>query len=183
MICHWVRESFEKVFNRKAEDIGMNIVYDVAHNIAKLEEHEHDGKKVKLYIHRKGATRAFAKGREELAAKYRDIGQPVLIPGDMGTASYVLVGTDTAMKESWGSTCHGAGRVMSRSAAIRRFRPAQVRELLNSRGIYVRSATKEGLTEEAPDAYKDIDHVVRICQGAGITRMVARMKPIGVVKG
>jgi tRNA-splicing ligase RtcB len=183
MICHWVRESFEKVFGRKAEDMGMSIVYDVAHNIAKLEEHEHEGKRVKLYIHRKGATRAFAKGREELAAKYRDVGQPVIIPGDMGTASYVLVGTETAMKESWGSTCHGAGRVMSRKAAVRRFRPAQVRDLLNSRGIYVRSATKEGLTEEAPDAYKDIDHVVRICQGAGITKMVARMKPIGVMKG
>jgi len=183
MICHWVREAFEKVFGTSAKDLDLNIVYDVAHNIAKVEEHELNGKKVKLYIHRKGATRAFPRGREEITQKYRDVGQPVLIPGDMGRASYVLVGTEEGMKESWGSACHGAGRVLSRTAATRRFRPAQIKEELNRRGIYIRAASKEGITEEAPEAYKDVNHVVRICHGAGIAKMVAKLKPIGVVKG
>jgi tRNA-splicing ligase RtcB len=183
MISHWVRESFEKVFGTSSKDLGMNVVYDVAHNIAKFEEHEYEGKRIKVYVHRKGATRAFAKGRDELPQKYRDVGQPVLIPGDMGRASYVLVGTDTGMKETWGSACHGAGRLMSRSAANRRFRPSDVKDELAGRGVYVKAATKEGLTEEAPGAYKDVNHVVRVCQGAGISKMVAKMVPLGVMKG
>jgi len=183
MICHWIRESFGKVFGTNPKDIGLKIVYDVAHNIAKIEEHEHEGKRIKVYVHRKGATRAFVRGREEIPEEYRDVGQPVLIPGDMGRASYVLVGTDTAMKETWGSTCHGAGRLLSRSAAKRRFRPGQVKDDLARRGIYIRAATREGITEEAPEAYKDVNEVVGVCQGAGISKMVARLRPLGVVKG
>ena len=183
MIAHWVRESFEQVMKRSAKDMGMDVVYDVAHNIAKVEEHEHEGKRTKVYVHRKGATRAFAKGRSEVPQRYRDTGQPVLIPGDMGTESYVLVGTDAAMRETWGSTCHGAGRLLSRSAAIRRFTPSQVKDELTRKGIYIRAATAEGLTEEAPEAYKNVGDVVRVCQGAGIARIVARMKPLGVMKG
>ncbi|MFQ5883862.1 MAG: RtcB family protein [Thermoplasmata archaeon] len=183
MILHWVRESFEKVFEQPAEDLGLKVIYDVAHNIAKIEEHDLNGKRKKLCIHRKGATRAFGKGREEVLQEYRDMGQPVLIPGDMGTASFLLIGTDNAMKETWGSTCHGAGRVMSRKAATRRFRVDQIKDLLGQRGIYIRAASKDGIVEEAPDAYKDIEDVVRVAHGAGISRMIARMRPMGVVKG
>jgi tRNA-splicing ligase RtcB len=183
MILHWVRKSFGSVFNRPPEDMGLKVIYDVAHNIAKIEEHEVYGKKTELCIHRKGATRAFGSGRNEVPEEYRDTGQPVLIPGDMGTASYLLVGTDAAMKESWGSTCHGAGRTMSRKAATRKFRVDQIKSQLSQKGIYIRAASKDGIVEEAPDAYKDIDEVVRIADGAGISKMVARMRPLGVVKG
>jgi tRNA-splicing ligase RtcB len=183
MILHWVRQSFETVFDQPAEDMGLKVIYDVAHNIAKIEEHEIEGKKVELCVHRKGATRAFGRGRKEVPQDYRDTGQPVLIPGDMGTASYLLVGTDSAMKESWGSTCHGAGRTMSRRAATRKFRVDQIKSQLSRKGIYIRAASKDGIVEEAPDAYKDIDDVVRIAEGAGISKIVARMRPMGVVKG
>ncbi len=183
MILHWIRQSFEKVFDQPAEDMGLKVIYDVAHNIAKIEEHEIEGKKVELCVHRKGATRAFGSGRKEVPQDYRDTGQPVLIPGDMGTASYLLVGTDSAMKESWGSTCHGAGRTMSRRAATRKFRVDQIKSQLSRKGIYIRAASKDGIVEEAPDAYKDIDDVVRIAEGAGISKIVARMRPMGVVKG
>ena len=183
LILHWVRESFEKVLNRSAEDIGMKCVYDVCHNICKLEEHVVDGKRRKLYVHRKGATRAFDKTRSEVPEKYRGVGQPVLIPGDMGTASYVLVGTSHAMSETFGSTCHGAGRLMSRTSAAHRFTANDVVGMLQSRGIYIRAASKEGIVEEAPGAYKDVDDVVRIAHGAGISKMVARLKPLGVMKG
>ena len=183
IISHWVRESFEKVFGQDAESLGMHVVYDVAHNIAKLEEHNYDGKRIRVYVHRKGATRAFAAGREELPPIYRDVGQPVLIPGDMGTASYVLVGTQRAMEETFGSTCHGAGRVMSRHEATRRFWGDTVRNNLMKIGIYVRAASKKVLAEEAPDAYKDVNDVVSAVEGAGISRIVAKMRPIGVVKG
>ncbi len=183
MILHWVRESFGEIFGQPPESMGLNVIYDVAHNIAKIEEHDVNGKKMELCVHRKGATRAFGSGRNEIPEEYRDIGQPVLIPGDMGTASYLLVGTDTAMRDTWGSTCHGAGRVMSRKAATRKFRVDQVKGLLSSRGIYIRAASKDGIVEEAPDAYKDIDDVVRVADGAGISKMVARMRPLGVVKG
>ena len=183
LILHWVRESFEKALSRKVEDMGMKCVYDVAHNICKLEEHTVDGKRMKLYVHRKGATRAFDSSRSEVPQKYRHIGQPVLIPGDMGSASYVLVGTPGAMAETYGSTCHGAGRLMSRTAAARKFSANEVVSLLGSRGIYVRAASRDGIVEEAPGAYKDVDDVVRIAHGAGISRMVARLKPIGVMKG
>ena len=183
LILHWVRGSFEQALGRSAEEMGMRCVYDVAHNICKREEHDVGGRRVKLYVHRKGATRAFDSSRSEVPQKYRHVGQPVLIPGDMGTASYVLVGTPGAMAETFGSTCHGAGRLMSRSAATRKFTANEVVSLLQSRGIYLRAASKEGIIEEAPGAYKDIDDVVRVAHGAGISRMVARLKPMGVMKG
>ncbi len=184
LITHWVRESFGKIFNTDPEDLGMHLVYGVAHNIAKLEEHAVEGKKIKVYVHRKGATRAFASGRPELSSIYRDVGQPVLIPGDMGTASYVLIGTEKAMEETFGSTCHGAGRVMSRHQALRRFRGDAIKRMLwQKKGIYVRSASNRVAAEEAPDAYKNVDDVVRAVEGAGISRIVAKMVPIGVVKG
>ncbi len=183
LILHWVRESFEKALGRNAEEMGMRSVYDVAHNICKLEEHEVAGRRTKLYIHRKGATRAFDGSRSEVPEKYRKVGQPVLIPGDMGSASYVLVGTPNAMKETYGSTCHGAGRLMSRTSATRRFNANEVVSMLQNRGIYIRAASKDGIIEEAPGAYKDVDDVVRIAHGAGISKMVARLKPMGVMKG
>jgi len=183
LILHWVRESFESVLGRKAEEMGMSCVYDVAHNICKLEEHEFEGKRRKLYVHRKGATRAFDSSRQEVPAKYREVGQPVLIPGDMGSASYVLVGTAHAMKETFGSTCHGAGRLMSRTSATHKFSVNEVVSMLQGRGIYIKAASKDGIVEEAPGAYKNIDDVVRIAHGAGISKMVARLKPLGVMKG
>jgi len=183
LILHWVRESFESVLGRKAEEMGMSCVYDVAHNICKLEEHEFEGKRRKLYVHRKGATRAFDSSRPEVPAKYREVGQPVLIPGDMGSASYVLVGTAHAMKETFGSTCHGAGRLMSRTSATHKFSVNEVVSMLQGRGIYIKAASKDGIVEEAPGAYKNIDDVVRIAHGAGISKMVARLKPLGVMKG
>ncbi|OGS52535.1 MAG: RNA-splicing ligase RtcB, partial [Euryarchaeota archaeon RBG_13_61_15] len=183
LILHWVRESFEQALGRKAEEIGMRCVYDVAHNICKLEEHEFEGRRTKLYVHRKGATRAFDSSRAEVPQKYRSVGQPVLIPGDMGSASYVLVGTPGAMAETFGSTCHGAGRLMSRTSATKQFSANEVVSLLQGRGIYIRAASKDGIVEEAPGAYKDVDEVVRIAHGAGISRMVARLRPIGVMKG
>lgn len=183
LILHWVRESFESALGRKAEEMGMSCVYDVAHNICKLEEHDFEGKRRKLYVHRKGATRAFDGSRPEVPAKYREVGQPVLIPGDMGSASYVLVGTAHAMKETFGSTCHGAGRLMSRTSATRKFSVNEVVSMLQGRGIYIKAASKDGIVEEAPGAYKNIDDVVRIAHGAGISKMVARLKPLGVMKG
>ena len=183
MILHWVRESFESVFNQKAEDIGMRVIYDVAHNIAKFEEHDVDGKRMKVCVHRKGATRAFGPGRPEVTSDYREFGQPVLIPGDMGTHSFLLLGTEGAMTQTFGSTCHGAGRVMSRRQATRMFRANEVRSQLQRKGIYVHAASMKGIVEEAPDVYKDILDVVRIANGAGISSTVARMSPMGVVKG
>ena len=183
LILHWVRESFEHVMGRSAEEMGMDCVYDVAHNICKLEEHVLEGKKLKVYVHRKGATRAFDKSRSEVPQKYREVGQPVLIPGDMGSASYILVGTPRAMSETFGSTCHGAGRLMSRTSATKRFSANEVVALLQSRGIYIKAASKDGIVEEAPGAYKDVDDVVRVAHGAGISKMVARLKPLGVMKG
>jgi len=183
LILHWVRESFEQVLGRRAEEIGMDVVYDVAHNICKKEEHIVAGKRMKLYVHRKGATRAFDTTRPEVPQKYRSVGQPVLIPGDMGSASYVLVGTPQAMAETFGSTCHGAGRLMSRTSATKRFSANEVVSMLQGRGVYIRAASRDGIVEEAPGAYKDVDDVVRIAHGAGISKMVARLKPIGVMKG
>lgn len=183
MILHWIRESFEQVFGQKPEEIGLRVIYDVAHNIAKFEEHEFNGSRKKICVHRKGATRAFGPGRPEIISKYRDIGQPVLIPGDMGTHSFLLLGTDSAMKETFGSTCHGAGRVMSRRQATRTFRANQIRNELQRKGIYIHAASMKGIVEEAPDAYKDILNVVRVADGAGISSIVARMSPMGVVKG
>jgi tRNA-splicing ligase RtcB len=183
LILHWVRESFEKTLGRSAEEMDMKLVYDVCHNIAKLEEHQVDGQRKKVFVHRKGATRAFGPGHSDVPQDYRDVGQPVIIPGDMGTASYVLAGTGKAMTETWGSTCHGAGRTMSRQQAMRQFTSAQIKEDMRRDGIYVRAASKEVLTEEAPHAYKRIDDVVKVVDGAGISKLVARLKPMGVMKG
>lgn len=183
MINHWARTAFEKIFNASAEDLGMHVIYSLAHNIAKIEEYEIDGKKRKVIVHRKGATRAFPAGHPALPNIYKDIGQPVLIPGDMGRASYLLVGTEQAMNETFGSTCHGAGRVLSRNEALRRYRGEQVKRDLLQRGIYVKSASSDVAAEEAPGAYKNVDDVVEAVQGANISRIVVRMRPIGVMKG
>jgi len=182
MIVHWVREGFERVLHRSAEEMGMHIVYDVAHNIAKMEEHTIEGRKRKVCVHRKGATRAFGPGHPALS-RYREVGQPVLIPGDMGTASYVLVGTERAMEESFGSACHGAGRVMSRHQAIRSFRADDIEHSLAAKGIYIKAASKKVMVEEAPDAYKDVDEVVEVTHRAGLARRVTKLRPLGVVKG
>lgn len=179
IIGHFVRESFKEVFGRG----DLTTVYDICHNMAKVEEHEVEGRKVKVYVHRKGATRAFGPGRPEIPTDYRDVGQPIFIPGSMGTASYVLVGTEKSMQESFGSTAHGAGRLMSRNEAIRRYRGETVVKELESKGIFVRGASKSGIAEEAPEAYKDVDEVVRVSHGAGIGNLVVRLRPIGVTKG
>jgi len=182
-IAHWVRESFCKVLGKREEDAGLELIYDVCHNIAKIEEHELDGKRVKLCVHRKGATRAFPAGHPDVPGKYARIGQPVFIPGDMGRYSYILVGTEQAMKESFGSTCHGAGRVKSRTAAKRELRGEAVLRELESRGITIKTGSLRGLAEEASQAYKDVSLVVAVAHNAGISRIVARTKPIGVIKG
>jgi tRNA-splicing ligase RtcB len=184
IIMHWVREAFKKVFG-SIEKVGLELVYDVAHNIAKLEEHVVDDKGTvrKVWVHRKGATRAFPPGRPEIPAKYREIGQPVLIPGSMGTASWILVGTPEAMKLTFGTAPHGAGRVLSREAAIRMYPPHKVQEEMAKRGIIVRSAETEVISEEAPWAYKDVDRVVETAHQVGFARKVVRQRPIGVVKG
>jgi tRNA-splicing ligase RtcB len=183
MIVHWVRQSLEQVFKRDAESMGLHIIYDVAHNIAKLEEHNIDGEKRKVVIHRKGATRAFGPGHPDVPALYRDVGQPVLIPGDMGTASYVLVGTEQAMQETFASTAHGSGRHMSRTAALKRFWGEDVKRQLQARGILVRAAKASVIAEEAPEAYKNVDRVCEVSHKAGIARNVARLVPMGVAKG
>jgi len=182
-ITHWVREAFGQILGRSTEQLGMNLVYDVAHNIAKFEEHVVDGVPRRVCVHRKGATRAFPPGHPSVPVKYRDIGQPVLIPGDMGTHSYLLTGTQKAFEETWGSTCHGAGRVWSRTKALQQTEHRNVAAELRSKGIMVMAASKEVLREEVPDAYKDVDVVVDVCARAGIVKRVAKMRPLGVVKG
>jgi tRNA-splicing ligase RtcB len=182
-ITHWTREAFERVFETSARTLGMEIIYDVAHNVAKIEQHEVNGELKTLCVHRKGATRAFGPGRPELTELHRKTGQPVIVPGSMGTASYLCVGTERAMKETWGSTCHGAGRLLSRHEAIKRGRNRNIAKELAEQSIYVRAASRQVLAEEMPEAYKDVDEVVRTCHGAGISKMVARLKPIGVMKG
>jgi tRNA-splicing ligase RtcB len=182
-IAHWVRDSFSQVFAQKPAALGMEQVYDVAHNIAKIEEHFVDGKKQQLCVHRKGATRAFPAGQNGLPQKYQAIGQPVLIPGDMGRCSFIAVGTDMAMAETFGSTCHGAGRLQSRGAAKRGMRGIDIAADLASRGIYVKTGNRGSLAEEASEAYKDVVDVVQVAEGAGICRKVARAAPIGVIKG
>ncbi|MFQ3549718.1 MAG: RtcB family protein, partial [Armatimonadota bacterium] len=182
-IAHWVRESFETVLGAGAHKLGLSQVYDIAHNIAKIEEHIVDGKSRELCVHRKGATRAFGPGRKEVPIKYRDVGQPVIVPGDMGRYSFIMAGTQKAMEETWGSTCHGAGRVMSRHEAIKHRSGNQVREELEKKGIAVKSKGRDTLSEEASYAYKDVAEVVAICDGAGISKLVAKVRPLGVVKG
>lgn len=180
MITHWVRECFKKVFGSSE---GMDTVYDVCHNIAKMETHIIDGEKRNVCVHRKGATRSFGPGREEIPEIYRDVGQPVIIPGSMGTASYLLVGTKKAEEISFGSTAHGAGRVSSRAAALRSVRGEDVVRDLEKKGIEIKGTSWKGIAEEAPQMYKDIDEVVRVSHELGIGNMVARLVPLGVMKG
>jgi tRNA-splicing ligase RtcB len=182
-ITHWVREAFSEVMETGDYALGLELVYDVAHNIAKIEEYEVDGKKIKLCVHRKGATRAFPAGNPEIPPKYAEVGQPILIPGDMGRVSYILVGTEKAMQDTFGSTCHGAGRRQSRAAAKKQLGGREVLADLEARGIAVRAGSLSGLAEEASNAYKDVNEVVNVAHNAGISKKVARTKPIAVVKG
>jgi len=183
IIFHWVRESFERVFQMSSERLGLRLIYDVCHNIAKIETHRVDGKERKLCVHRKGATRAFPPHHPDTPLAYKDVGQPVLIPGDMGRYSYVLVGTEQAMAETFGSTCHGAGRVMSRKQAMRVSKGRAIIRELEDQGITIRSAGKTTVREEIPEAYKDVSQVVDVVSGAGISKKVARLRPMGVIKG
>lgn len=183
MITHWTRKVFEKIFGMGEGDLGMHLVYDVAHNIAKVEEHKIDGSTKPVVVHRKGATRAFPAGKAEIPAKYREHGQPVLIPGSMGTASWILLGSPKSMELTFGSTAHGAGRTMSRSAAKRSYSAQEVQKKLESKGIYVKALTREGIVEETPEAYKNVDSVVDVSHELGIATKVARLTPIGVIKG
>ncbi|TET49006.1 MAG: RtcB family protein, partial [Anaerolineales bacterium] len=178
-----VREAFERVLGGKVQDHSLFQIYDVTHNIAKFEEHRVNGRRERLCVHRKGATRAFGPGSDSLPADYRPVGQPVLVPGSMGTASYVLVGTEKAMEMTFGSSCHGAGRMMSRTKARKRIHGAELKQQLEKRGIVVRAGSNRGLAEEAPGAYKDVNRVVEVVHDAGIARKVALLRPLSVIKG
>lgn len=183
MLMHWTIDSICKILGGSRASLGVELVYDVAHNIAKMERHKVSGKEKLLCVHRKGATRAFPAGRPEVPEDYREVGQPVLIPGDMGRCSFILVGTERAMEETWGSVCHGAGRLMSRARAAKEFDAGELISRLEKDGITVKSASRKGLVEEAPEAYKDVREVVNIVHGAGLAKKVAKMRPMGVVKG
>ncbi len=183
LLMHQAREAFEQVFVCGWNKLEMELVYDVAHNIAKLERHNTGGKESEVWVHRKGATRAFPAGHEELPPRYQGIGQPVLIPGDMGTASWVLVGQPGSMEHTFGTCCHGAGRAMSRTAAAKHARGRKIDEELRRVGVHARAHSWKGLAEEQPDAYKDVNDVVDVVHNAGLAKKVARMRPIGVVKG
>ncbi|MBE0524193.1 MAG: RtcB family protein [Methanosarcinales archaeon] len=183
VITHWVRETFQNVFNKDAEELGMDLVYDVAHNVAKLEEHEIDGKKKEVYVHRKGATRAFPAGHKDVPTVYRSVGQPVLIPGSMGTPSYILHGAERSMELTFGSACHGAGRVMGRGEAKRKFRGEVLEKQLADKGIHVRATHPSMLAEEAPEVYKSSSEVVNVVHDLNIARKVVRVRPMGVAKG
>lgn len=183
MMTHWIRESFEEVLGKSAKDMDMTIVYDVAHNIAKKEVHNFKGSKRELVVHRKGATRAFGPGRIEIPKKYREVGQPVLIPGTMGTGSYVLHGTEIAMNETFGSTAHGAGRVLSRTKAKKDFSADDIEKDLKERGIRIKATSRNVIAEEAPDAYKDVDSVVKVSDVTGIAKLVCKLSPLAVTKG
>jgi tRNA-splicing ligase RtcB len=183
IITHWVRETLEQVLRMGPSTLRLDLVYDVCHNIAKQELHEVNGQKRRLCVHRKGATRAFPPHHPDCPADYQETGQPVLIPGDMGRCSYVLVGTEQAYKETFGSTCHGAGRVMSRHQAKKSASGRSITKELEAKGIYVRGASHATIAEEIPEAYKDVSDVVDVVQGAGISKKVAQLKPMGVIKG
>lgn len=185
MITHWVRMAFRKVFSLTDQQVeNMKLVYDVAHNIAKVEMHRIEGEGMRqVVVHRKGATRAFPKGMNELPRIYRELGQPVMLPGSMGTASWILLGNRNSMDLSFGSTAHGAGRVMSRSAAKRAYTLEKVKDILRKQGVYVRTLTREGMVEEVPQAYKDVDMVAEVSHNLGIATKVARLIPLGVIKG
>lgn len=180
IIGHQTRKSFNEIFGPKTK---LDTVYDVAHNIAKLEKHLVEGAAAEVYVHRKGATRAFGPGNPEIPEKYKMTGQPIFIPGSMGTSSYVLAGTEKAMSESFGSTAHGAGRLMSRHKANQEWSGESLREQLERENIFVKAASMKGISEEAPDAYKDVDEVVKVSDKAGIGKLVAQLKPMGVIKG
>jgi tRNA-splicing ligase RtcB len=182
VLMHWTRETFEQVFKRSAEDLGLDLVYDLGHNVARRERHNVDGRDVELCVHRKGAARAFPPGDGRVPEKYRDTGQPVLIPGDMGTHSFLLVGTRKALEDTFGSTCHGAGRMMSRKQAMRNAQGRSIARDLEQKGIFVLSAAQATLAEEMPEAYKRVGDVVGVVDKAGISKKVARF-PIGVIKG
>ncbi len=179
-ITHFTRQAFKWIFGEQDE---LRVIYDVCHNIAKLEHHQVEGREREVMVHRKGATRAFPPGHPDIPEVYRHVGQPVLIPGSMGTASYVLVGAEGAMRESFGTTCHGAGRVMSRTAAKKSHFAQGAKQRLEDLGIIVRAETHDGITEEIPEAYKDVDAVIDVVHNAGLARRVARLKPMGVIKG
>ena len=183
IITHWVRETFEQVLRMGPRTLQLELIYDVCHNIAKLEVHEVNGEKQRLCVHRKGATRAFPPHHPDVPEDYREIGQPVLIPGDMGRCSYVLVGTQRALQETFGSTCHGAGRVMSRHQAKKQAQGRAVIQELETRGIYVRAASRATIVEEIPEAYKDVSDVVDVVHGAGIGKKAVQLRPLGVIKG
>jgi len=183
ILMHRSREVFSRVFGIGPRDLGMNLVYDVCHNIAKKETHLIEGKPRTVCVHRKGATRSFCAGHQALCDEHRKVGQPVIIPGDMGTASYVLVGTRKAMEETFGSTCHGAGRVLSRKAAMKASRGRAIHRELEAKGILVKWTGRSTLAEEMPEAYKDVSQVVEVVHGAGISEKVAKLRPIGVIKG
>jgi len=180
MIAHYVRKSWNQVLGEKTSPL--TVLYDVAHNIIKKEKYNIEGKETEVAVHRKGATRAFPPGHPEIPEKYRLVGQPVLIPGSMGTASYVLVGTKEG-EEAWFSTCHGAGRTMSRHAAIRTLSPREIIRNLESKGIIFRYYSLKGVAEEAPQAYKNIDEVVEVVHNAGLSKKVAKLIPLAVIKG
>jgi len=183
IMTHLVRQAVAELFGQSAERLGMSMIYDVAHNIAKMESYDVGGERRELCIHRKGATRAFPPNHPELPDRYRSIGQPVLVPGDMGTSSWVLVGQPGAMENTFGSACHGAGRVMSRGAAIRAAKGRSIKKELLEAGVVARARGRTGLDEEQPDAYKDVTHVVDTLHDAGISKRVARLRPLGVIKG
>ncbi|MBD3291054.1 RNA-splicing ligase RtcB [candidate division KSB1 bacterium] len=183
VITHWAQEALEKALNIGPKDLQLNVVYEVAHNIAKFETHKINGKDRKVCVHRKGATRAFGPGSKHVPESYRDIGQPVLIPGDMGRCSYVLVGTEGAMDETFGSTCHGAGRMLSRKKSIKQAKGRAIYRELQDEGIFVRAAGKRTLAEEMPEAYKNVSNVVDAVAGAGISKKVVKLKPLGAIKG
>ena len=183
IMTHLVRQVFAEMFGQPSERLGMDLIYDVAHNIAKMEPYDVGGKTVTLCVHRKGATRAFPPGHPELPERYRSIGQPVLVPGDMGRFSYVLVGQPRAMEDTFGSCCHGAGRLMSRGAAIRASKGRSIHKELLERGVIARARGRTGLEEEQPEAYKDVLEVVEAVHNSGISSRVARLKPLGVIKG
>ncbi len=183
MITHWTRKSFERVLKQSESDLGMDLVYDVAHNIAKVEKHKVDGQLKSVVVHRKGATRAFPAHRDEIPPKYREIGQPVFIPGSMGTSSWILLGQPNSMNLTFGSTAHGAGRTMSRTRARKNYTESQVKKYLTDKGIVVKALTRDGVVEEAPQAYKDVDLIVNVSHELGIATKVAKLLPIGVIKG
>jgi tRNA-splicing ligase RtcB (3'-phosphate/5'-hydroxy nucleic acid ligase) len=183
ILAHQARQAFEEVLAGVVPDWHLRQVYDIAHNMGKVESHQIEGKRLRVCVHRKGATRAFGPGSQGLPPEYQTIGQPVLVPGSMGTSSWVLVGTEASMEHSYGSCCHGAGRVMSRSKAKKEVHGESLRKDLEGKGIHVRAGSLKGLAEEAPAAYKDVDEVVETVSGAGIARKVARLRPVAVIKG